>query len=249
MTTRAKYNVGVQTFYEDTGYETVQPMAPLFFRDDFVGPGKLVIPAAASDESGMDWSKKIVGAGPPTVAGVANAVGGQVALTLEASSQKQDAVLYWDDQKALDTTKGLVFEARFQLSVLPSVAAVQAVIGVASDWVDGPNSNTCYAVVGATGSGALLLRSYDGVTTVSAALSPALTLITTDWAIVRIDFSDVTNVGIYVNGVQRTTAGQINWAATSTLAVLQPYMACYKASGTGVGTLKIDYVKAWMNRA
>jgi hypothetical protein len=180
---------------------------------------------------------------------VANAVGGQVAITLEATSQKQDAVLYWDDQKALDTTKGLVFEARFQLSVLPSVAAVQAVIGVASDWVDGPNSNTCYAVVGATGSGALLLRTYDGVTTISAALSPALTLITTDWAIVKIDFSDVTNVKIFVNGQQRTTAGQINWAATSTLAVLQPYAAMYKASGTGVGTMKVDFIKTWMNRA
>jgi hypothetical protein len=247
MTTRSQYRGGVLTFYEDTGFETVSPMSPLVYREDFVGPGKLVIPAAGSAESGMDWVKKIVGSGPPTVAGVASAIGGQAACTIEATSEKQDAVLYWGDQKALDATKGLVFEARFKLSVLPSASGVQAVIGVASDWIDGPDNNTCYLQVGATANGVLLVRSYDGVTQISA--SAGVTLLTTTWAIVRIDATDVTDVKMYINGAKVTTTGQINFAATSTLAVLQPYCAMYKPSGTGVGTLTVDYVKAWMNRA
>ena len=246
MSTRAKYVAGVQSFFDDSTFETVHKMSPLVFRDDFLGAGALVVPAAGSAESGVDWVKKIVGAAPPTVAGVAKAVAGQMALTLTSTSEKQDAVLYWGDNEALDVTKGLVFEAKINLAVLPSAAGVQAVFGVASDWIDGPDNNTCYLQLGATANGALLIRSFDGVTQLSA--SANVTLTTADWAIVRIDATDLTDVKMFVNGNQVTSNGQINFAATGSLAVLQPYFAMYKPSGTGVGTLKVDYVKAWMNR-
>lgn len=248
MSTKSTYRgAGRLRFFDNVTYETTGVMAPVFYSDDFLGAGKLVVPAAGSAESGMDWVKKIVGAAPPTVAGVASGIGGQVACTLTSASQKQDAVLYWGDQKGLDVTKALVFESRFQLTVLPSAAAVQAVVGVASDWIDGPDNNTCYVQVGATANGALLIRSYDGTTTVSA--SAGVTLLTTDWAIVRIDASDVTDIRVMINGALVTTANQINFAATGTLAVLQPYLAVYKPSGTGVATLTVDSVKAWQNRS
>jgi hypothetical protein len=247
MTTKSRFVGGVLTFFDSVTQERVRSLHPVFFNDDFVGAGSLVIPAAGSAESGVDWVKKIVGAAPPTVAGVASAIGGQVACTLTSTSEKQDAVLYWGDQKAIDVTKGAVFESRFQLSVLPSAASVQAVVGLASDWIDGPDNNTCYLQIGATASGALLVRSFDGVTTISAAAG--VTLLTTDWAIVRIDCTDVTDVKMFVNGAQVTTNGQINFAATGTLAVLQPYAGVYKPSGTGVATLTVDYIRAGMNRS
>lgn len=247
MATRSKYQGGVLEFVENTSHERVQRLAPLQYRDDFLGIGSLAIPAAGSAENGVDWVKKIVGAAPPTVAGVASAVGGQVACTLTVDSQKEDAVLYWGDQKGLDVTKGLVFESRFQLSVLPSAAGVQAVVGVASNWIDGPDNNTCYLQIGATASGALLVRSYDGVTQISA--SAGITVLTTEWHTLRIDATNLADVCMFIDGVQVTTTGQINFAATGTLAVLQPYAAMYKPSGTGVGTLTLDFVKAWMNRS
>lgn len=247
MTTRAKFVGGVQTFFEDSGYESVHKMSPIIYRDDFLGAGALVIPAAGSGESGADWVKKIVGAAPPTVAGVANAVGGNVACALTATSQKQDAVLYWGDQKGLDVTKGLVFETRIKLSVLPSATGVQAVWGVSSDWIDGPDNNTCYMQFGATANGAVLVRSYDGVTTKSAA--SGVTLTNSDWAIFRIDASDITNVKFFINGAQVSADALVNFAATGTLAVLQPYLGVYKPSGTGVATLTVDSVKAWANRS
>ena len=40
----------------------------------------------------------------------------------------------------------------------------------------------------------------------------------------------------------------MNFAATGALAVLQPYLGCYKPSGTGVATLTIDYVRDRVNR-
>lgn len=247
MSTKSQFIGGVQTFFDSASFEVVEKMSPIAFYDDFVGAGKSGGAFPASATAGSDWAKKIVGAAPPTVAGVANAVGGQVACTLTSTSEKQDAVLYWGDQKGLDVTKGLVFESRFQLTVLPSAAAVQAVVGVASNWIDGPDNNTCYVEVGATANGALLVRSFDGTTTVSAA--SGVTLLTTDWAIVRIDATVITDVKVFINGVQVTTNGQINFAATGTLAVLQPYFAAYKPSGTGVATLTVDYAKAWSNRA
>ena len=134
-----------------------------------------------------------------------------------------------------------------QLSVLPSAAGVQAVWGLASNWIDGPDNNTCFLQFGATANGTLRIRSYDGATTVSAATTT--TLLTTDWATCRIDATDVTDVKFFVNGIQVSATGDVNFAATGTLAVLQPYIGMYKASGTGVGTVVTDYVKAWANRA
>lgn len=246
MPTRSRYGAQRLTFHDETTQERVLPVAPIVFLDDFLGAGALVVPAAGSGESGAEWVKKIVGAAPPTVAGVANAAGGQVACTLTSASQKQDAILYWGDQKGLDFTKFAVFEARIKLSVLPSAAGVQAVWGVASDWIDGPDNNTCYLEFGATASGAILIRSYDGVTTVSA--SAGVTLTTADWAIFRIDATDVTDVKFYIDGQKVSTAGQVNWVATGTLAVLQPYVGVYKPSGTGVATLLCDFVRAWSSR-
>lgn len=247
MSTKSKYVGGVLTFFDSATFETTGKLSPLVYNDDFLGAGKLVVPAAGSAESGMDWVKKIVGAAPPTVAGVASAVGGQIACALTSASQKQDAGLYWGDQKGLDITKGLVFEARVRLSVLPSASGVQAVAGLSSDWIDGPDNNTCYAQFQANGSGLLYYRSFDGTTTKS--VSTGVTVTTADWVTLRIDASDATDVKFYVNGAQVSAAGAVNFAATGTLAVLQPYLGLYKASGTGVGTMLIDYVRAWQNRS
>lgn len=246
MATKAKYSP-VLAFFDDVTQERMARMSSLQYRDDFLGAGSAVIPAAGSAESGVDWVKKIVGAAPPTVGALANAVGGQIELALTSASQKQDAVLYWGDAKSIDITKGAVLEARFKFSVLPSVVAVQAAIGLFSDWIDGPDNNTAFVSVQALGTGALIIKSYDGTTTVNAAAG--VTLTTSDWALVRIDATDITDVKIYINGALVTTAGQINFAATGTLAVLQPYAAMYKASGTGVGTMLVDFVKIWANRS
>ncbi len=231
-------------FNDASTHERVFALAPIFYDDDFVAAGRLVFPTSATQ--GVDWIKKIVGAGPPTVAGVANAAGGQMACTLTATSEKQDAVLYWADQLGIDATKGLVFEARVKLSVLPSAASVQTVWGMAGPWIDGPDNNTFYLEFGATANGAILLRSQDGVTQNS--IASGVTVLTTDFHIYRIDATDVTDVKFFIDGVQVSTTGAIKFAATGTNSVLQPYLAAYKPSGTGVATLTADYVRAFVNQ-
>lgn len=239
-------NGQVIEFFDRRSFERVARLSSLQHLEDFLGAGALAIPAAGSAESGMDWVKKIVGAAPPTVAGVASAIGGQVACTLTSASQKQDAALYWGDQKGIDITRGIVFEGRIRMPVLPSAAEVQMAFGLFSDWIDGPDNNTCFVSVGALASGALNIKTFDGTTTISA--SSGVTLTASDWAIVRIDMTDLADVRVFIDGEQATATGQINFTATGTLAVLQPYAAMYKASGTGVGTLLVDYVRIWANR-
>jgi len=246
MTTKSRYRSGVLNFYEDQQFEYVLPVSPIVFYEDFLGQAYVAVAAAGSAVDGCPFVSKIVGAAPPTVAGVANAIGGQVACTLTSASQKQDAVLYWGDNLSLDCTKGLQFETRAQLSVLPSAAGAQAVWGLASVWIDGPQNNTCYLEFSAQANGAVLVTAFDGVTTTSVA--SGVTVLATEWHQYRIDASNIADVGFYIDGARVNAVGSVNFAATGTLAVLQPYCAAYKASGTGVATLTLDYIRAWMNR-
>lgn len=246
MGTFSTYTNGVLTFRDKSTFETVAPLAPNVFYTDFVGAGNVALPAAGSAENGVFWTKKIVGAAPPTVAGVANAANGVIACTLTSASQKQDAAFYFDDQLNFDITKGVIFETRVALAVLPSVAAVQAVFGLSSAWIDGPDNASAYLQFGATGSGAILLRSQDGATQKS--ISSGTTKTAGSFSIYRIDATDVTDVKYFIDGNQVSANNAVPFAATGASAILQPYFAMYKASGTGVGTLHVDYVRVWSGR-
>jgi hypothetical protein len=238
----ARLNTGNQfEFYDTTTFEVVQVNAPLQFGDDFLGGGHTAgIPAAGAPVAGYPWVKKIVGAAPPTVALVANGQFGQIAMALAATSEKEDAALYWNDNLSIDATKGAIWQARAQLSVLPSVAGVLATMGLHSPWIDGPNSAAEYVHFQANGNGNILMQAFDGTNTYSFAT--AVTVLATDWHIYRIDCSDVTDIKFFIDGVQQNTTGQIKFGATGAAAILQAYNSMYKASGTGVGTLTLDSI-------
>jgi hypothetical protein len=232
--------------YDFVTQETVNSNAPIFFQDDFIGGRGNAFPTTAT--AGEPWVKKIVGAAPPTVNAVANAAGGQVSMALTSTSEKQDAVLYFADNLCFDVTKNLVFEAVAQLSVLPSAAGVQAVFGLQSAWIDGPDNASFYLGFGALANGTILMRSYDGTT--RSAVSTGITFSTTDQHVCRIDARNVADIRFFIDGVDVTGAiGTISFAATGASAVLQPYASMYKPSGTGVGTLTLDKVDCMVNRS
>ncbi|MBA7707637.1 hypothetical protein ES703_116513 [subsurface metagenome] len=123
MRTECKYNwhnTGRQVFYDGVTFETLKAMFPVVFYDDFLGAGKVVIPAAAAAESGMPWVKKIVTTlGTVTVAGVANAASGVIQAVLDGTqSEEQEAILYHHDQRNFDVSKGLIRSA-CSLPMLP----------------------------------------------------------------------------------------------------------------------------------
>lgn len=243
--TKAKYIGSQLDYYDAATFERTARFAPVQFSDDFIGAG-VVIPAAASAESGVAWVKKIVGAAPPTVVISDDAVNGIVACTLTSTSEKQNAELYMNDNQPFSVLQGLVFEAVFSPSVLPTGAA-EMVIGVISAWADGLDNATYSAFVTLDGSGEIFCESDDNVTDASA--TSGITLVANDLCVVRIDATDYANgIRFYVNGARVAESTTFAWAASAANSKVQPVAGCYKASGTGVGTLLVDKLALWQNR-
>lgn len=249
MGTKAKWNAGRLSYYDAVSFETLAQMSPVVFYDDFLGDAGLVIPAAASEESGVVWSKKIVGNAPPTVALAAGANGlAQCALT--STSQKQNADLYMSDRRLFSMLQGVVFEARLKVSVAPTGAA-QLIWGLAGDWADGPDAITygCWFKQDAAASSTAVVVEMDDDVTNTDDTATAITLATTDWKIYKIDASNYSSVKFYIDGARVAGSTTFTWAASTANSVVQPYVSCYKASGTGVGTIQVDYIKVYQNRS
>jgi hypothetical protein len=245
MSTKSRYLNQNAIYYESTTNEAVYPFAPVVLYDDFLTPS-LVVPAAGSLESGVLWAKKIVGAAPPTVAGVANETNGAVKCALTADSQKQDAGLYHADQLSFSALQGLVFETRLKISTLPTDVA-EGVWGITSAWADGPDAITYSAFFTADGSGEIFCESDDNAT--DASTTSGVTATNAQWKIYRIDCSDAAASGIrfYIDGALVGTSAA--WAASAANSKVQPYLGMYKASGTGVGDITVDYVRMWQKRS
>lgn len=246
MSTKSRYNNGILEFFDGSTHERVRPLAPVLFEDDFLTPS-LVVPAAASLESGVKWAKKIVGAAPPTVAGLANETNGVVKCALTADVQKQNADLYFGDQLVFSAIQGLVFETRLKVSTLPTLHA-EAVWGIASAWADGPDAITYSAFFTADGSGEVMCESDDNATDSSA--TSGVTVAATDFHIYRIDFTNSADVKFFIDGERVASGTTFGWAASAANSKVQPYLACYKVGDdAGVGDISVDYVRVWQRRS
>lgn len=246
--TECEYNwheTSRQVFYDRTTFETLLANYPIDFKDDFIG-ADVVIPASGSVESGCKWSKKIVGAAPPTVAKVADGINGYVACALTADSQKQDAALHMNDELMFSIAQGAIFEARIKLSVLPSGAASKANFGLWGAWGDG---GSAYRVgfTAESGTGLVTCESDDAVTDTSA--SSGVTVTTAQWKIYRIDCTTQTDIKFYIDGARVAGGTTFANAASAANSKCQPHIGMYKASGTTVGTIQVDYVRVMQNRS
>lgn len=252
MVTRAQYRSNVQYEYEDLTQETVASAAPFQFSDEFVGAGHTAgVPAAGSPTAGYPWVKKIVGAAPPTVALVANSAGGQVACTLLATSEAEEASLYFNDSLCVDTTKIGQAEWRAALLVAPSAAGVQAALGLGSAWVGGPTNTARYMQFGWTANGNLLVQAKDGTNTYSlpaAQIGAAAIASDANMHVFRIDWSNPADVAFFYDGNRVNAVGSVAWAATGANAVLQPWSTVYKPSGTGLATVTVDKIDIFNGR-
>lgn len=119
-------------------------------------------------------------------------------------------------------------------------------VGLIGTWIDGPDNASYSAFFAARASGELFCEVDDNATDQSA--TSGVTATTAQWKTLRIDCRDVTNIKFYIDGVQVATGTTFAFAATGANALMQPYIGCYKVSGTGVGTLSVDYGKVWCQR-
>ena len=244
--TDCKYNwhkTGRQVFYDNSTFETLLALYPVSFSDDF-GGSDVVIPVAASPESGCKWINKIVGAGPPTVAKTADGVNGNVLCSFTSDSQKQDAEIYWDDQLVLSLAQGVIFETRLALTTLPTLLSV-ASFGLWGAWADGGSAFRVGFEVPA--GGIVTCESDDDATDIPAATTT--TLVAGTYYIFRIDCTDQADIKFYIDGVKVATSTTFANAASTADSKCQPFLGLYKASGAGLGIMSIDYVRAWQNRS
>lgn len=235
-----------QSEYDAATNETINRYTAATLDEDFTGPGFSTIPTTAT--AGCAWIKKLIETGgTPAVAPVANAACGIIRLSLDATSEKQEATFYAADVLNWDMTKSAIFEARIANHVVPSAAAVEVVFGLHSVWIDGPDNAGFYADFQQLASGVVNMRTKDGVQTLAA--SSGVTLVVDVFRIFRIDATDPTNVRFFIDGIEVSTKGQFSFAATGASAILQPYISVYKASGVGVGTLDVDMIQVGSNRS
>lgn len=223
-------------------HERMGVIAPLFFYDDFLGKEIL------QTESGSKGIWDTVEVNLNTAIGlVADASGGQVSLAADSDANAEDAVLYWGDQRGLDINAGLVFEFRGKLLVLPTLTG-QFVLGLASDHNLAKDSVAVNAWFKFDGDGVCVAETDDG-TMDNDDKSTGITVLTTEWHVYRIDFTSLTDVRFYIDGVHVATGTTFGMSAVSaSTGILQPYFSFDKDADAGVGTFLLDYVKAWQKR-
>lgn len=234
MSTKARYESGLLRYYESSTHETTLVHAPMFRKYDFNG---------AALNLTNDFTVRDTGGGAEAI--VADASSGVIGLALDATSEAQLAGIDMGDERQWVLNQTLNFEARFRFSVLPTTGAI-ALIGLCGDHNATGDTVAENLWFRADASGALKCESDDTATDTDD-VATGITLIADEWCVVRIDATVVTDIKFFING-NRVAAGTTFTHATGGVK-LQPVARINKASGTGVGTMEVDYIALWQNRS
>lgn len=236
-----EYRNGIPVMRDASTGESTPLGAPFHDHDDFGGAcGLAAIPAASSEEAGVKWVAIDVGAA--TQAYVADA--SAIAIALTNASEAQDAAVDYGDQLSWDVTNGGEMEFRAKLTVLPTTGVV-CVAGIA-----GPHNLDKDTVANHAWfrwqASAVLLTESDDTTNDNDDTATGLTTVVSVYHIYRIDFSNLASVKFYVDNARVSSATTFDMSnLTAAEKIMQPYFSLDKASGTGVGTLQIDYMQFW----
>lgn len=216
----------------------VQARKDVFFEDDFFNFHEV--------GAGGPWD--VVEVNLNTAIGlVADGAGGQLSLAMDADNNAEDAVLYHSDNRFFDVSKNLQIEFRAKVSVLPTLTG-QIVMGMAGDHNLAKDSILEHAWFKLDGSGAVVVETND-TTNDNDDEATGVTVLTSEWRVYRIDFSDLSDVKFFIDGSQvasGTTFDMSNLAGAE--LILQPYFSLDKDADVGVGTLLLDYVRIWADR-
>jgi len=239
---KCKWENGLQRFYDSATDETVRVMSPVWFKDDFLGEEELVSEAGSQ---GI-WNTRDVGDATEAIR-VAIA-SGVFRLHLHATSEAEDAVLDWADNTSLCVLNDVQFECKIDMATLPTTGVV-AVFGMCGDHNLDKDTTAESAWFRMDASGVLKVESDDGTTNTDDTAT-GTTLVAGTANIFRIDFSDLSDVKFFIDGVRTAASTTHDMSAlTTTTGLMQPYFSLDKASGTGVGDMDIDYVAIWGRRS
>jgi hypothetical protein len=216
---------------------------------NFLGGG--IIPA--TPVSNGPWVSKITGTGPPTVAPVA----GSAQLALEATSQVQNACLYFNDDLPYDVDD--LKRVRFWVHTPVAIASASKVrFGLTSARNDDPDAIAQSILFGLDGNANLNVESDDTADEVAATstgevLGTALKICTFDFAAgVFAQAPPLLSKGgkhnIYasvqdVNGASRRVADGVRLTLGAYTGNLQLFAQIQKTAATDVGTLGVRRIE------
>jgi hypothetical protein len=241
MSTGAKWINGILNFFDKSTVETVKPLAPILFEDDFLADQ---IQTSAAGVCG--WTLVDTGAATETI--IANQHGGVLGLTLTSASEKQEAGVHFGDALNFDMDKGPIIEFRATLNAAPTLLT-EIYFGMANAYAEGPLSTdgpTIHAMFCFDGAVTPVLYSDDTSNDVDATAT-GVTAVVDTYNIYRIDFTDVSDVKFFIDG-NRVGSGTTHDMSTGSAVVLQPFIMAHKESGAGLGILHVDYVRVWGGR-
>lgn len=236
------HNTGRQVFFDGSTFETLWTGFPVQFIEDFLGA------AVEPFDGTINWNViDVSAAGTGTTAIVADSSNGQFRLAHDAQDEAQDMVLYQNDNKTFDVGNGLIFETRVNMAVSAG-AGVVAVFGMCGDHNLDKDSVTEHAWFRLQASDSILCET-DDTTNDNDDEDTGLDVTNGTFNIFRIDFTTLADVKFFIDGVRvcsSTTFDMSNLTAGE--QQMQPYFSLDKASGAGLGTMDIDYIKIFSNR-
>ena len=208
--------------------------AQIEYFDDFLG----------AEVNTTDGPWKTVDVGDAGEGVVSDAHGGEFALTLAATPEAEDAVLYHGDRKTFDIDSKLVFECRAKVTT-PG-ASTTVVFGVAGDHNLDKDSVAQHAWFRLEAGLDLLLETDDG-TTDNDDKDTTLNVVSGTYYTFKIDLTDPSDVKFFVDNQQMLSSFTFDMSAFS--GRLQPYFSLDKSSGTGTAGLTIDWVRLSATRS
>lgn len=238
--TKAKWRGNQLAFYDGTTHETVRPIAPIVFYDDFLG---------AIDTN--FWTDLDLNSAT-TTAPAASIFACEIGQVHENAA----AGLYGKDDKPFNIDKGLIFECRMAVHTAPTLTT-EIGFGVMNDSYGADSmrfmlADECakYSFFGFyTTSGAGLtpiIRTDDG-TAASGVVTTGTTVVLDVYHVYRIDFTNSADVKFYIDGVGVATSTTFKMNTAANLLV-QPWLMVYKhddATTAAAGEMYLDYVKIW----
>ena len=238
MATRSKWYRNVLAWFDNVSYETLLPLNPVFFFDDFIGKALDVT---------NSWGVRDTAGGTETI--LADGPNGSVELLLTNAVEIQLAGLDMADQRNFILNQDLQMEARLRFTTLPADVAT-AVIGLCGDHNAAIDTVAESAWFRWDGSGATTVESDDTTGgTEKSKVATGSTWLVNIWHIVRIDASVPADVKFYIDGARVAASTTFDMSAVPTLK-LQPVARMDKAAaGTNLGVMEVDYIKVWQNRS
>lgn len=234
--TRSRYNNGVLEFFDSETHERVARLAHVAFHEEFL---------ERSFNATNLWGLRDTAGGAEAV--VADGASGIMALALDATNEAQLAGIDFADHRPFILNQGLIWEARVKLAVLPT-GAVVAAMGLCGDHNAAVDTVAESVWFRADGNGAITVENDDTAHETSK-VATGITLTTSDWAVLRIECTTITDVLFYINGNQVASGTTFNMGEVAGLKLQPVFRIGKEGAATSVGTLHVDYVRVWQRRA